>query len=34
VARKDTSFVSDLATLARLLRADGSKIVGSVLVDY
>ena len=33
VARKHSSYVDDLATLARLLRADGSKVVGSVLVD-
>jgi tyrosine-protein kinase Etk/Wzc len=34
VARKHSSYVEDLATLTRLLRADGSKVVGSVLVDY
>ena len=33
VARKNSSYVDDLATLAKLLRADGSKVVGSVLVD-
>ena len=33
VARKNNSYVSDLATLAKLLRADGSNVVGSVLVD-
>jgi protein-tyrosine kinase len=34
VARKHTSYVDDLATLSKLLRADGSKVVGSVLVDF
>jgi len=34
VARKNNSYVEDLATLAKLLRADGSKVVGSVLVDF
>jgi capsular exopolysaccharide synthesis family protein len=33
VARKNNSYVGDLATLAKLLRADGSNVVGSVLVD-
>jgi capsular exopolysaccharide synthesis family protein len=33
VARKNSSFMSDLTTLSKLLRADGSKVVGSVLVD-
>lgn len=33
VARKHSSYVDDLATLARQLRADGSKVAGSVLVD-
>lgn len=34
VARKHSSYVDDLTTLAKLLRADGSKVVGSVLVDF
>lgn len=34
VARKHQSFVSDVATLSRLLRADRSVIVGTVLNDY
>jgi capsular exopolysaccharide synthesis family protein len=34
VARKNNSYVDDLATLAKLLRADGSRVVGSVLVDF
>jgi capsular exopolysaccharide synthesis family protein len=34
VARKNSSYVDDLATLSKLLRADGSKVVGSVLVDF
>ena len=34
VARKNSSYVADLATLAKLLRADGSNVVGSVLVDF
>lgn len=34
VARKHTSYVDDLVTLSKLLRADGSTVVGSVLVDF
>lgn len=34
VARKHRSFVNDVSTLAKLLRADRSVIVGTVLNDY
>lgn len=34
VARKHTSYVDDIATLSKLLRADGSRVVGSVLADF
>lgn len=34
VARKNNSYVEDLSTLTKLLRADGSKVVGSVLVEF
>ena len=34
VARKHKSYVSDVATLAKMLRADRSVIVGTVLNDY
>jgi protein-tyrosine kinase len=34
VARKNSTYVDDVAALAKLLRADGAKVVGSVLVDF
>lgn len=34
VARKDQSFASDVATLAKLLEANRSKVVGSVMMDF
>ena len=34
VARKHKSYVNDVATLAKLLRADRSAIVGTVLNDF
>lgn len=34
VARKHDSFMNDISTLSRMLRADRSVIIGSVLNDY
>jgi len=34
VARKHKSFFSDVSTLAKMLRADRSKIVGTILNEY
>jgi tyrosine-protein kinase Etk/Wzc len=34
VARQDHSYVSDVSTLVKLLRADGAVVIGSVLNDY
>ncbi len=34
VARKHQSFVSDVKTLAHMLRADHSQVIGAVLNDY